>query len=123
MKRRHRKKAHKGEFAEYGVGIKFRNPKPHIQGFDKDGFELGLDGLILFTEAMECCVGGCYDETGTDFMVFHTEDRYKRVPDHIKGLLKTYLHKNYDWYAVSDDVDLWHGDLDKMEFIEKNTGI
>jgi uncharacterized protein YggL (DUF469 family) len=117
MKKRHKKKSHKGEFAEYGVAIKFRKLN------DKDGEDGRLDDLIDFTEAMDCSVGGGYDESGEDFMIFYSNKSYSKVSDFVKELLSKYLDSSYEWYAISEDIDLYYGDLDNVKFIEKNTGI
>jgi uncharacterized protein YggL (DUF469 family) len=109
MKRRLRKKKHRGEFTQWGRQLVITRNR-------KDGFDEFLDAFIEETiEASGCYCGGGGREDGLDVVV-----ELGRSSDDPAARLKritAWLDAQPDvqsWRA-GDEFDIWHGDFEDIE--------
>ncbi len=108
MKKRLRKKKHRGEFVEWGRQLVITRNR-------KDGFDQFLDAFI--EEAIEgngCCCGGGGEPTKIDFIV--ELGRMSEDPDARFSRVTAWLDSRPDvesWKA-GRPFDLWHGEYDDI---------
>ena len=109
MKKRLRKKKHRGEFAEWGRQLSITRNR-------KDGFDEFLDAFV--EEAITpngCYCGGSGKEDNLDVVV----ELGRRSDDPAARLQKitAWLDDRHDvqGWRTSDEFDLWHGDFQDIE--------
>jgi uncharacterized protein len=113
MKKRLRKKKHRGEFTEWGRQVV-------ITRNQKDGFDEFFDGFIEEAiEANGCYCGGGGKEDKLDVVV-----ELGRRSDDLSARLKritAWLNARPDVenWRVGDEFDIWHGDFQDIEEIKQ----
>jgi uncharacterized protein YggL (DUF469 family) len=104
MKKRIRKKTHRGEFAEWGRQVVITRNR-------KDGFDEFLDAFIEeAVEAQGCYCGGGGKEDKLDVVVGlgrNSDERAGRL-----SAIKAWLDARPDVqsWKIGEEFDLWHGD-------------
>jgi len=109
MKKRLRKKKHRGEFTEWGRQILIlRN--------QKDGLDEFLDAFIdEAIEANGCYCGGGGTAEKLSFIVElgrrsdHPDDRLKSIVEWLES------RADIQSWKVGEEFDLWHGDYEDIE--------
>jgi uncharacterized protein YggL (DUF469 family) len=109
MKKRHRKKKHRGEFTEWGRQLIITRNR-------KDGFDEFLDAFIEEAiEANGCYCGGGGKEDKLDVVVElgrRSDDsaaRLKRITAWLDARPDVQIWK------VGEEFDIWHGDYQDIE--------
>lgn len=109
MKKRLRKKEHRGEFAEWGRQLVATRNTRH----DADAFQ---DAFILEAiEANGCCCGGCLSDDKIDVIV--ELGRMSEHPEATFAKVTAWLDARPDvegWRA-GELFDLWHGDYQDID--------
>ena len=109
MKKRHRKKKHRGEFTEWGQQLVITRNR-------KDGFDEFLDAFIAEAiEANGCYCGGGGNEYKLDVVV----ELGRRLDDPAARLKKiaSWLDARPDVqsWRTGEEFSLWHGDFEDIE--------
>ena len=102
MKKRLRKKKHRGEFTEWGRRLVIRRNR-------KDEFEEFLDAFISMMEANDCLCGGSGDEDSLEVIVElcrSADDRDAKLKS-ITAWLE--VRPDVQSWKVGEEFDLWHG--------------
>jgi len=102
MKKRLRKKKHRGEFTEWGRRLVIRRNQ-------KDEFDEFLDDFISMMEANDCLCGGGGDEDSLEVIIElgrSADDRDAKVKS-ITAWLEA--RPDVQSWKVGEEFDLWHG--------------
>ena len=112
MKKRLRKKKHRGEFTEWGRQILIlRN--------QKDGLDEFLDAFIEEAiEANGCYCGGGATAEKLSFVIElgqrsdHPDDKFKRIAEWLDA------RSDIETWRAGEEFDLWHGDYEDIKELE-----
>jgi uncharacterized protein YggL (DUF469 family) len=108
MKKRLRKKKHRGEFSEWGRQLVITRNR-------KDQFDEFIDAFIDIIEANDCYCGGGGKEDSLDVIVelgVPADDRDARMKS-IESWLKS--RPDVQSWRVGEEFDLWYGNYEEIE--------
>lgn len=106
MKKRLRKKLHKGEFKELGFNVDF-----HYKVSGEDEVDRLIDEFLAVAEGNRCCVGGWYAQEGNKASFFVVSlERRSVLPEERQAIVK-WLEDNpeIDNITAGELRDAWYG--------------
>lgn len=106
MKKRLRKKLHKGEFKELGFNVDF-----NYDAADEDAACVLMDEFLAETERNFLCVGGWYGQDGNKASFFVVSYENRSVTPEERERLKSWLENNpkINNVVVGELRDAWYG--------------